>query len=84
MGARLIVRSHADGYRRAGRAWSAAGVEIDEDEIGEAGLAALLADPRIQVTPAPADPAPADPAPADPEPADPAPAPKGRRSKETA
>lgn len=46
---RFLVSSDADGFRRAGRAWSTSPVEVDGDEFTEDQWAALRADPSITV-----------------------------------
>lgn len=46
-----IVRSLHDGYRRAGRAWPAAGVLVWREELDEGQLDILLADPEIVLKP---------------------------------
>lgn len=46
-----IVRALHDGYRRAGRAWPAAGVLVWREELDEGQLDRLLADPEIVLKP---------------------------------
>ena len=45
------VRALADGFRRAGRAWPAAGVTVAADGFDAAQLDALLNEPQLVVTP---------------------------------
>lgn len=47
----LHVRALADGYRRCGRAWPAAGVEVEADAYTEDELLRLLDDRGLVVTP---------------------------------
>ncbi|ENO92726.1 hypothetical protein C662_10246 [Thauera sp. 28] len=45
----LRVRALQDGFRRCGRAWPAAGVEVSVDEFDHAELMRLMADPELVV-----------------------------------
>lgn len=46
----IHVRALVDGFRRAGRAWPAAGVEVPAGEYDADQLAALLDEPMLVVT----------------------------------
>ena len=47
-GIRVVAK--ADGFRRAGRAWSKAGTDLPAAGIKKADLAALRAEPMLTVT----------------------------------
>lgn len=47
----VFVRASADGYRRCGRAWPAAGVEVSVDDFTAAELERLFRDPGLLVLP---------------------------------
>lgn len=54
----LVVAAKKDGFRRAGRVWSAAPTTVAADEFSDAEIEQLLAEPMLVVTPAAAaDPA---------------------------
>lgn len=47
---RLSIVSRVDGFRRAGRAWSATATEVDSEEFDAGQLRALREDPVLIVT----------------------------------
>ena len=47
--ARMIVTAKAEGFRRAGRAWSVAPTEVSVDEFSDAELLALAGEPMLDV-----------------------------------
>ncbi len=47
-GIRVVAK--ADGFRRAGRAWSKAGTDLPLADLKKAEIAALRAEPRLTVT----------------------------------
>lgn len=49
--AKLRITALRDGRRRAGRAWSAAGEVVDTKDFNAEQLAALKADPLLEVLP---------------------------------
>lgn len=52
---KLKVTATRDGFRRAGRAWPAAGVVIDTKDFTSAQIAALKGEPMLEVSEAPAE-----------------------------
>lgn len=48
--AAYLVKAKANGYRRAGRAWTTDEQMVAADDLTEAQLEQLLADPEITVT----------------------------------
>lgn len=47
----LHVRALADGFRRAGRAWPVAGVDVPIDDFDDVQIEQLFAEPMLVVTP---------------------------------
>ena len=52
----LLVQAKRDGFRRAGRAWSAASTVVAVDEFTDDEVEALLAEPQLVVVPSAGDP----------------------------
>lgn len=48
---RIHVKARRDGFRRAGRAWPAAGVELDIADLSEEQLEAISNEPMLIVMP---------------------------------
>lgn len=47
----FIVTAQVDGFRRAGRAWSREATRVSADEFSADEIAALLAEPMLDVLP---------------------------------
>lgn len=45
------IAARTDGFRRCGRAWPAAGVEVAVEDLAEGDIERLLAEPELVVTP---------------------------------
>lgn len=45
------IAALTDGFRRCGRAWPAAGVEVAAEDLAEGDIERLLAEPELVVTP---------------------------------
>ncbi|MBI2313580.1 MAG: hypothetical protein HYU77_13855 [Betaproteobacteria bacterium] len=48
--AKLKIKAQKDGFRRAGRAWSAAGEVVDSKDFTPQQIAALGAEPMLEVS----------------------------------
>lgn len=47
----LLVTARVDGFRRAGRAWPAAGVTVDISDFDDEQITALMSEPMLIVHP---------------------------------